>query len=217
MLKENSKRKSSKDIFKTYLIANSEFDGSIEIPIINKETVIPNRVIPFSKCISSKETDCWVHFYEDDFLFERIWNNPRKYLNILKKYNGVISPDFSMYRDFPLVMQEWNVYRNRAIGSWLQQNGIKVIPNVRFGDNRTYKFCCLGVEPGGVISIGTHGTLKNKIDRQMFIEGLNFVIKKVKPSTIIIYGKAPKELFSKYEINIVCFESEFSKSRKGNL
>ncbi len=216
MEKENKKRNGCKDTFNTFLVENSTFDGSLEIPVINKEYSIPNQLIPFSKCISSREHNCWVHFYEDDIMFERIWNNPEKYLSILKKYNGIISPDFSLYRDFPLVMQQWNTYRNRAIGSWLQQNGIKVIPNVRFGDKRTYAFCCLGIEKGSVIAVGTHGTIKNKVDRIIFAEGLDFVIKKIKPSAIIVYGSAPKEIFEKYskDIKIYQFDSDFSKSRK---
>lgn len=76
---------------------------------------------------------------EDDFLFERIWRNPRKYLEVLQRYEGVILPDFSLYRDMPLVMQLWNIYRSRAIGHWLQMNGVTVIPNIRYGDRRTYR------------------------------------------------------------------------------
>lgn len=217
MIKENKKRKGCKDIFKTFLVENASFDGSLEIPIIKKEFSIPNELIPFSKCISSKDHNCWIHFYEDDVMFERIWNNPEKYLNVLKRYNGVISPDFSLYRDFPLVMQQWNTYRNRAIGSWLQQNGIKVIPNLRFGDKRTYSFCCLGIEKGSVIAIGTHGTIKNKEDKAIFVEGLEFAISRIRPSAIIVYGSAPKDVFEKYsnDIKIYQFDSDFFKSRKG--
>lgn len=217
MIKENKKRKGCKDTFKTFLVENASFDGSLEIPIIKKESSIPNELIPFSKCISSKDHNCWIHFYEDDVMFERIWNNPEKYLNILKRYNGVISPDFSLYRDFPLVMQQWNTYRNRAIGSWLQQNGIKVIPNLRFGDKRTYSFCCLGIEKGSVIAVGTHGTIKNKEDKAIFVEGLEFAINKIRPSAIIVYGSAPKDVFEKYssDIKIYQFDSDFFKSRKG--
>lgn len=71
-------------------------------------------------------------------------------------FRGVISPDFSLYRDMPLVMQQWNIYRNRAIGSWLQMNGVNVIPNVRFGDKRTYDICCEGIDSGSIIAIGSH-------------------------------------------------------------
>ena len=96
------------------------------MPCIKAEDAVPQNVITFSKAVRSKEYDNFVHFYEDDVNFERIWNNPNRYLPILKKFDGVISPDFSLYRDMPLVMQQWNTYRSRAIGYWLQTNGITV-------------------------------------------------------------------------------------------
>jgi hypothetical protein len=215
--KSNNERNGCKDVFKSFLVTNCEYDGMLEIPIIKKETDVPRKLIPFSKAKTSSDKNCYVHFYEDDVRFERIWNNPERYLTILKEYDGVISPDFSLYRDMPLVMQQWNVYRNRAIGTWLQSNGIKVIPNIRFSDSRSYEFCCLGVENGSVIAIGTHGTLKNKKDREIFIEGLEYVVNKIKPPVIIIYGKAPDCIFKRYiknNINVLSFESDYSLSRR---
>ena len=80
------------------------------------------KLIAFSKAIRSTDFDTWIHFYEDDVAFERIWNTPNKYLPIIKKFKGVITPDFSVYRDMPLVMQQWNIYRSRAIGLMLYHN-----------------------------------------------------------------------------------------------
>lgn len=215
--KYNNKRKSCKDVFKAFLVANCDFDGELEIPLIKKNVEIPNELLNFSKANTSKNKNCWIHFYEDDSRFERIWNNPKKYLPILKNYKGVISPDFSLYRDMPLVMQAWNTYRNRAIGTWLQNQGIKVIPNIRFSDERSYDFCCLGVEIGSVIAIGSYGTLKNINDRKIFVKGLDYVIKTVEPSAIIIYGSNPNSIFKQYMdkgIKIINFKSDYALSRR---
>lgn len=51
--------------------------------------------------------------------------------------NGNNRPDYSLYRDMPLSMQIWNVFRSRALG-YMQSNRVKVVPNVRFSDERTY-------------------------------------------------------------------------------
>lgn len=43
------------------------------------------------------------------------------------------------------------------------------------------------------------------------------MVKRLSPRTIIVYGSAPDDIFKKYRdmgINIMLFESEFSKSRK---
>lgn len=167
----------------------------------------------FSKAISSNAFDSWVCFYEDDAAFERLWNNPQKYLPILRRFAGVISPDFSLYRDMPLVMQEWNVYRSRAIAHWLQENGVRVIPNIRWGDERTHELCCCGIQDGGTIAIGSHGCIKLLQEREVFRNGLDYVVGRICPDTIVVYGKAPDIIFDKYRksgIVIKQFESDFS-------
>lgn len=60
-----------------------------------------------------------------------MWNNPSRYLAILKNFKGVITTDFSIYRNMPIAMQIWNTYRNRALTYNLQSNGVDIIPNVR--------------------------------------------------------------------------------------
>ena len=160
MSKENSTRNGCKDVFHAFLVKNAQFDTELEIPCIKPESSIPQKLIPFSKAVGGTDYNCFVHFYEDDANFERLWNNPQKYLPVLHKYKGVITPDFSLYRDMPLVMQQWNTYRSRAIGHWLQENGIPVIPNVRWGDERTYDLCCAGVPRNSTIAVGSHGCIK---------------------------------------------------------
>ena len=216
----NYSRRNCRDVFKSFLVRFAEYAGLFEFPVIKPTKSIPNRLIPFSKAISSKDYDQWVHFYEDDYLFEKLWNNPQKYLEMLKRFNGVILPDYSLYRDMPFVMQLWNIYRSRAIGCWLQRNGVDVVPNMRYGDRRTYKLCCDGVCKNGTIAVGTHGTLKNKEDKRIFIEGLGVVINTVQPSAIVVYGSAPEYIFSPYRdqgIQVVHFESEFSKAMKHRM
>jgi len=50
-----------------------------------------------------------------------------------------------------------------------------------------------------------------------FKAGLAQLVKRLSPETIIVYGRAPDSIFKSYRnmgINIISFESEFSKSRK---
>ena len=105
----NCSRSGCRDVFHAFLVEKATYQGFLEMPEISPVDFIPERLTPFSKSISSKDYQSWVHFYEDDANFERIWNNPKKYLPILKRFAGVISPDFSLYRDMPLVMQYWNI------------------------------------------------------------------------------------------------------------
>lgn len=218
MSKKNGSRKGCKDVFNAFLVKNATYEGIFEFPCIEPTYEAPNRLISFSKAISSTDYAQWVHFYEDDCNFERLWRNPKKYLGILKKYRGVILPDFSLYRDMPLVMQLWNIYRSRAIGAWLQANRVPVIPNIRFGDRRTFNYCCDGISRKCIIAVGTHGTLRNKADRIIFIEGLDKVVKRLEPRVIVVYGAVPAAIFDKYiEMGIIIchFDSDFAISHKG--
>lgn len=214
VLKKNSERKNCKDVFNAFLVKNAKYEGKYDFPIIKSYIEIPKRLISFSKCISSNDYDCWVHFYEDDWEFERIWRNPKKYIKILKRFKGVILPDFSLYRDMPLAMQIYNIYRSRAVGNYLQCNDIKVIPNIRFGDERTYELCCIGIETDSIISIGTHGTNSNMIDKSILVVGIDRVINILHPRIVIIYGSIPKYILNKYKDSNISFVS-FSPSIKG--
>ena len=214
----NGIRKGCKDVFHAYLVCDAKYDGNLEIPIIESESSLPNRLIAFSKALKTDDYDQWVHFYEDDSCFERVWNKPEVYLSRLQKFNGLITPDFSMYRDMPLVMQQWNTYRGKALGHWWQTHNISVLPNVRFGDERTYSFCCNGVKAGGTICIGSHGCLKIRSEREFFKKGLSAIVLRLSPQCIVVYGAAPDDIFKPYEekgIHILQFDSEYARSHKG--
>lgn len=216
MLIQNN-TKQVKDVFHAFLVKNARFDGLYEIPCIKPTNKDPNTIIPFSKI--GKETDFnkWVCFYEDDEKINAFWNNPKKYLEKLKKFNGVISPDYSLYRDLPFSMQVNNTYQGKALGHWLQENGVEVIPNVRWGDERSYDLACMGVPKNSIIAVGTHGCIKEKEEKQWFIKGLDYVVKELKPKTIVVYGREPDYIFSlikMYGIKVLSFESDFSLSHK---
>ncbi|MDR1101978.1 MAG: DUF4417 domain-containing protein [Clostridiales bacterium] len=185
------------------LIENAPRVGKYEIPKLKKTTAVAYEAVPFSeigteKGKKQKETDKWVHFFIHDKQFDRIWSEPEKYLSVLKKYKGVISTDFSMYTPFTFTMQLWNVHRNRTIAYWLQQNGIEVIPNVRWGGIKTFDFCFDGIEKGGTVAIGTNGCISNRVDRIDFKNGLAEMMRQIEPETVVVYGTMPIDIFGKY-------------------
>ena len=205
------------DVFKSFLVKNATYAGEQEIPKIRTSNLIPEKVVSFSKAISSKDYNQWISFYEYDYKFECLWRTPHKYLPIIKRFQGIISPDYSLYYDMPLCMQVWNTYRGRALAHWLQENGVEVIPNVRWGDERTFETACLGVESGKTIAVGTHGCIKTVEGRKMFIAGFDYVINRLKPKTVLVYGRMPDKIFclaKLYGVELVQFESEFSLSHQ---
>jgi hypothetical protein len=87
MSNKNNSRAGCKDVFHAFMVENSDFSGSLEFPFVKKQEKLPTRLIPFSKAISGKDYKQWVHFYEDDTMFERIWNYPK---NIYPSCNGTM-------------------------------------------------------------------------------------------------------------------------------
>ena len=65
------------DVFHSYLVRTATYAGEEEFPAIKSCNEIPNKVVPFSETMKSNynDFDCWVCFYELDYLFIRFWNN----------------------------------------------------------------------------------------------------------------------------------------------
>lgn len=199
----------SSDVFKSYLFEGVGYSGEFQIPILHSSRLLPNKLIPFSKALSTKDFAQWVHFYEDDKNFICVWNQPKKYLLLLKKFYGLISPDFSVQRNMPLFMKLDSTAKGRVLGHWWQQNGIEVIPNVRFNGDSTYNFVFEGLDKNSNLAVGSLGCIKNKEERKYFIEGLRELIKRLRPKNLIVYGAVPKKIFEPYanETNILHFPS----------
>lgn len=171
-----------------------------DIPIIKNDDYIPKDLIGFnyrnkkvSKCVG-------LHFYLDDYQFERVWNQPERYIDVFKKYGCILSPDFSLYTDMPKPMKMWNTYRSRFLGQYYQKQGIKVIPTISWADEDTYSFCFKGIPKGSIVSISTVGVIKNKKATELWKKGVNEMIKQIKPSKILIYGLKIDYEFKEIEV-----------------
>lgn len=217
MKKQKKDHGGCKDIFRAFLIENAKFSGMYDIPVIRAEHSVPRKLIRFSDaCREKKDYNQWVMFYENDFEFERIWNQPRRYLRILSKFEGVITPDFSLYYDMPLAMQIWNIYRSRAIGSWLQHNGVRVIPNIRVGARDTMEVSCTGIPKHNIIAMGTLGCLDDLAYREKFEQNVEIITELLEPETIVVYGGLPS-VFSRLKkrgISVVHSPADYSFFRK---
>lgn len=159
-----------------------------QMPIIENDDFIPSDLIGFNYAKSSDNKNCGIHFYVDDYQFERIWNYPEKYIEVLKEYECILSPDFSLYLDMPMPMKIWNIYRSRLIGQYFQSNGIKVIPTISWAEKETFSFCFKGIPKGSIVSISTIGVKQDPNALQIWRDGVDEMIKQIEPKAILIYG-----------------------------
>lgn len=153
------------------------------------------------------------HFYYDDIKFMQAWRNPDKYVEKLKRFRAVVSPNFSLYTDFPRALQILSCYRRQWVGAYWQSLGLDVIPNVVWGDEKSFDYCFLGIPEGGTVSVSSVDIMNNKDwngeDGEMFRDGYNEMMKRLHPSAILYYGK----LFEGLEGNIIRCPSYYEQKR----
>ena len=185
-----------------------------QMPIIKNDNFIPYDLIGFNYAKTSENKKTGIHFYLDDYQFERVWNNPDEYIDILKQYECILSPDFSLYLDMPMPMKIWNIYRSRQIGQYYQSHGIKVIPTLSWAEKETFEFCFKGIPKGSVVSVSTIGVKQNKEALQIWKDGMDAMIKEIEPKTILIYGG---ELDYEYgDIEVIYFENKVTERMVNN-
>ena len=181
-------RERTADIYLLHDFDEYRADGKYQMPKLYKETHVPERLIGFNYLLSSDDTSAGIHFFIDDYQFERIWNNPHKYVDKILEHDCVLTPDFSLYMNMPLAMKIWNVYRSRLIGQILQDAGAKVIPTLSWAEAETFEFCFDGIEKGGTVAVSTIGVKRDEEAMAIWEAGMKEAIKRLEPSTILVYG-----------------------------
>lgn len=201
----------------SHFINNVDFtpefvEGKYEIPLLAPEPYVEAEYLPFNSAGSTwyKREEKGVHFFIHDYLFECLWNNRKKYGEMLKQYKAVLTPDFSPYTDWPFMVQIWNHYRKHLLGAWMQSIGCRVYPTVTWTDEKSYDWCFDGEPYRGTVAISSVGMMKRKDDKLMFMRGYDKMMEVLEPETILFYGTIPEEC----EGNIVPIEV-FTKRFKG--
>ena len=168
--------------------------GYYQFPMLKACHFVPDNLIGFnyvSSTVKNNRTEEYskgVHFFVDDYQFERLWNEPLKHIDRLKNFTCVLTPDFSLYLDMPMAMKIWNVYRSRLIGQMMQDAGIQVIPTLQWAEAETFKFCFDSIEQGGTVAVSTVGVIHDKAAKEIWIAGMDAALEKLKPATVVCYG-----------------------------
>ena len=223
--KENQRLAVITDGCNPEMVEGADFDGVIEIPIIKKpdKFMIPQGIVPFSKMGSVEPERFAVCEYENDRNFADLLRNPTQFVKKKKKFQAFITPDASLYWDMPFAAQIVNKYRNHVIGYYMQTKGVYTIPNVRWGDERTYTTKCfpeklafLGVEKHSIVSIGSYGVVKGKLEKMHFKAGLESMLETLEPEVVLVYGSMPEEIFKDYrnETHFIMYPDWTSYIRK---
>lgn len=175
-------------------------DNDYGIPLLKKDIFVPKKLAPYGAEVRRYQKSAegaTIHFFLDDYKFEVLWNRPNKTLSVIQNYGYALSPDFSLFLDYPVAVQLWNTYRNRWLGRFWQENGIKVIPTAVWGEKESYSFAFCGIPKNSYVAIGTVG-IKGRYAKKVFAEGFEELCKQVEPSGLILYGESEPVKFDDY-------------------
>lgn len=158
-------------------------------PIVSRSDAIPEGMTHFLPSQVDKHENDYVHFFIDDYRFERIWTSPERYVNLFKRYAGMVMPDFSTYTNMPIPIQMWNAYRNKALAAYYYDQGIEVIPSLLWSNERSFDWIFDGMPIGGTYALGTTGYDSSPELKEGFYTGLMEAMDCLKPDTLLVYGK----------------------------
>jgi hypothetical protein len=151
-----------------------------------------------------------IHFFLDDYRFESLWRNPARNLDALSQIGCVLSPDFSIWREMPVALQIFQVYRNRWLGCFWQARGLQVIPTVSWA--QADDFCFAGIERGSVVAISSVGVVRDREAHKLFRAGLERMLEIIQPAMILSYG-AVDRIGIEPTVPIVVFPTHWEQKR----
>lgn len=154
---------------------------------------------PFGQRFNTKRP-VLLHFHTDDYRFESVWSSPYKGIQSIERDQiwAACAPDFSLWADWPVVLQLYNTYRARWVARyWQEKTNVVIIPTVNWALTPSFKFSFLGIPQNQVVNLRVH----KHAPKVNFLRGYEMMKKTVKPKIIIWYGHIWRE----------CLEDEILK------
>ena len=189
-------------------------DGHFDIPFITPVECSVDNWISFNFAKTCEDPEIHgVHFFIDDYQFNRVWAQPDAYLDRLRRFQAVCFPDFSTYTDFPRAVQIYNHYRKHWLGAYWQDHGITVIPTISWSDYSSFDWCFDGEPVGGMVAVSSVGTQNNPVTQELFITGYREMMDRLEPSTVIMYGNVPDDCYGNI-VRVGAFQEKWRKTAK---
>ena len=163
-----------------------ESDNPFGIPVLAAADPedAPRRLVAYRNNTPSDG----LHFFVDDYRLTNLWARPTSVIETLRNYSAVLTPDFSLYRDWPMSLQIFNTYRNRWCGAFWQSQGITVIPTLSWAGAESYAFAFAGVPQGSVVAVSTVGVRTSEA-RAVFDAGFDVLLERIAPALVLLYGE----------------------------
>jgi hypothetical protein len=184
-------------------LANQTYScGKYDLPYVNCPNLVnPDYLALYSEKRNYNKTNhTFVCFYQYDHVFDGvhglynsiIYKDEKRLALFRERFKNVkyiVGPDYSLFGDFPVALQIFNIYKSRVCMAWLKANTKAVIiPNIRWTFDFSYEFAFDGIMKGSNIAISILGQIRDKDNRKMFFDGFKEAIDRIEPKSILVYG-----------------------------
>lgn len=171
-----------------------ETAGKYDMPIIEPVYELPkvDRFIEFDYCnrVRGDRSNIGVHFFEDDYKFERVWTGPDRYGEMLSQFGFIIGPDFSVYGDFPFPVRLYNYYRNNwLVKYWQTCYNMIIVPTVMWGEEDTWDWCFDGLPKHSIVAVSNVGVGNSAAEKKYFADGYHEMLRRLEPSKILFFTR----------------------------
>ena len=161
------------------------------IPDLPQATTVPTRLIAYNdrRAVEHPQPGDAVHFFLDDYRFETIWTKPQRGLSRVIRAGVALTPDFSLWREMPLAMQLWQVYRSRWCGNWMASHGVQAIPTISWSTPESYEFAFAGIAQHSVVAISSVG-IRDASTKEGYLRGVEEMVDRISPRMVLVYGRS---------------------------
>jgi hypothetical protein len=132
-------------------------------------------------------------FYVDDYRFDRWFTEPKKYVSkaLAAGIPMAISPNYSLWELDPAAVHIWATYRSRWVARYMQEAGIRIIPDVNWASEDSFEFCLAGIPkhaPCISIQVQTFNKAYGGWETREIRRGVEFAIRELEPQKLLLYG-----------------------------
>lgn len=173
-------------------IASFPGEGAYDMPIISPVTELPEvqQVIGFNEAlVCRRPVGRAVHFFLDDYQFVRVWKQPTRYVELLKSFDYVFAPDFSLFVDYPVALQMYSQYRKHWCARYWQANGLTVVPVINWAYESSYDWCFDGEPEHSIVAVSSVGVADDERMVSMFRNGYREMLNRLEPLKVMYFGK----------------------------
>ena len=168
-----------------------EVVGEEQIPLLRRlgPEFIPEELVCFDQPSRVSEfKKAGLHFFAQDKKFQSVVIHPEKYVEKFSPYQVILTPDVTLSTGMPPSVRIQNIRASRQAGAVWESRGLNVVPTVRWSSKDDYEIAFSGIPSHSVVAVGTYGAMRDRALRKVLLDGLEVLVNRVKPVSILIYG-----------------------------